>query len=413
MAEDLDVVVIGAGAAGIGAARQLQEAGVAYRVLEARDRIGGRAWTDDSFAVPVDLGCFWLWQGSRNSIAALARAQGRNLLPDNKPFRLFQGDQPLGAAEVEAYEAEIAAAFLRIAEAQEDDLDCPVLDVAQPEGRYDALVESLLGPWMMGEEVARVSVAEWYDIHERETDLVVPDGLGTVVSKAGEGLRVDLETPVTAIDWSGPAVRVETAKGTLQARTAIVTLPIGVLAAESVRFSPGLPADALRVIEGLAPGVLMKIVLEFEQDPFGLGANVTVVRERKAGQAPFWLVGLNGGPLAVCYIGGDWAREMERAGEAEALAYARGALRWIFGETIDRGFRRGRITEWGRDPWALGSYSVGRPGTAHLRGAMPDALDGRLYFAGEAWEPEDAALVNGAFDSRSKAAKAVLESLRT
>ena len=180
-----------------------------------------------------------------------------------------------------------------------------------------------------------------------------------------------------------------------------------------MRFAPGLPADVLRVIDGLAPGVLMKIVLEFDQDPFGLGANVSLAQRRDQGQAPQWVVNLNGGPLAVSYFGGDMARSLERAGESEALALGREALREFFGETVDRGFRRGRITEWGRDPWAMGSYSVGRPGTAHLRGTPPATLDGRLFFAGEVWAEDDAALVNGAYDSGTGVARSLLESLGT
>ncbi len=407
--DETAVAVIGAGAAGIGAGLRLAEAGVAFTILEARERIGGRAYSDTRFPAAFDLGCSWLWQGSRNPWVEKARALGFELVPDDHAPRLMFGERPADAAETARYRAERAAAFASVeADGTEDAVGaCVTLS-----GPFARLLENSLGPWMMGAEIAEVSTAEWGGAESRETDLLVPAGLGSLVAAVGGRLPVALTTPVTAIDWSGKALRIETPSGTLKAEKVIVTVPLGVLAAGGIRFTPALPGFIGEALEGLPMGLLAKVAYAFDRNVFGFETTTHVMNAAAETQHPLWIAAPHGKPMAMGLYGGALAWDLEKAGEAAALDYGLEALAAIFGGALRKRVTLARATRWGSDPWARGSYSVARPGCHALRAALDEAFDERLFLAGEAWRSQgDAALVDGAYRSGRAAAEAALAGL--
>ncbi|MEE9479275.1 MAG: FAD-dependent oxidoreductase [Kiloniellales bacterium] len=403
------VIVVGAGAAGIGAARRLREIGVPFNLLEARNRLGGRACSDTSFPAAFDLGCSWLWGQETNPLVGEARALGFELEPDDGATQVYFGDRPADDRERESYHQARSSVFAAIEDVASD---TAVADVAHLPGPYARLLENSLGPWMMGEEIARVSTGEWEGLETRGTDYLVPAGLGTLVARVGDDLSPVFDCPVQHIDWSGTGVVAETSRGQIRAAAAIVTVPVGVLASGGLRLTPDLPDRQQEALAALPMGVLNKVALAFERDIFGLPANSHVAQAAATTQTPYWIVRLHGQPMAMGLIGGEAARALEREGEAAAVAYALGTLQDLFGSQVEEAFQRGRATAWGKDPFALGAYSVARPGGYRWRGVLGEVFDHRLFLAGEAAAPAgDAALVGGAFSSGVKAAEAVLESL--
>jgi monoamine oxidase len=409
MTGEPQVIVVGAGAAGIGAARRLREAGVAFQLLEARDRLGGRACSDTSFPAAFDLGCSWLWGQETNPLVVEARALGFELKPDDGATRVYFGDRSADEREQESYRQARGAIFAAV---EDDAADRAVADVIHLDGPYARLLENSLGPWMMGEEIARVSTGESQGLEDRGVDYLVPAGLGTLVAHVGEGLSPVFDCPARHIDWSGAGVVADTPRGQIRAAAAIVTVPVGVLASGGLRLTPDLPDRQQDALAALPMGLLNKVALAFERNVFGLPENSRVVQAAAAAQTPMWIVRVHGQPMSMGLIGGDVARTLEQEGEAAAVAYALGTLKDLFGSQVEGAFQRGRATAWGQDPYALGSYSVARPGGYRWRGVLGEVFDHRLFLAGEAAAPAgDAALVGGAFSSGVKAVEAVLDNL--
>jgi len=235
----------------------------------------------------------------------------------------------------------------------------------------------------LGEDMGRVSVQDWEGL-ESGDDRAVPAGFGTLIVAAAEGLDVTLDTPVTRIDWSGPAVRVETARGTLAARAVIVTVSIGVLKAGGIAFAPALPTALAAAIEGLTMGTLSKLVLKIEGDRFGLTPGTRLNDIGPAGDVVAFEMWPWNRDLAVAWFGGDHARALIEAGEAAAVEAMTTRLSGLLGAAVASRVTAARLGGWWTDPFARGSYVVAQPGRSHLRAALSQPAGERLWFAGEA-----------------------------
>jgi len=403
-----DVVVIGAGMAGLAAARALGEVGLAVAVLEARGRIGGRAVTDTAaFGVPVDLGCSWLHAAPRNPLTPVARRLGFAPEPDDAEPRLYLDGV---RADDEAWRA-VDAAWARLARrldaAAARGEDVSAAAAAPPRDRWDRIVAANMGPLAAGVAFEDLAVMDWAAQVETGDDALLPAGLGSMVARFGAGLPVRLATPVTRIRWDGPGVAVETAAGTLRARVAVVTVPPAVLAAGGIAFTPALPEPTQAALAGLPMGLLNKVVLRFA--PGTLAVPPTTGVQGWAGDGPLYDVLLRpfGADLAIAFYGGPQAHALEAAGEAAAVAVALDGLASLLGSSVARGFRDGRATRWGADPWARGAYAAQRPGHAGARTALAAPVADRLVFAGEACDPAWATQLAGAYLSGRAAARAV------
>ena len=260
----------------------------------------------------------------------------------------------------------------------------------------------------LGEEADRVSIRDYQRLDSGE-DYVVPAGYGHLLGRYAKGLDLQLGTPVEAIDLSGDGVMLTTAKGTLRARAAIVTCSVGVLQRETIRFRPGLPAATLAALEGLRMGALTKVALHLTGERFGLtpwtqyfdvGSRPTAEPGADLINFEFWPFGRD---LVIAFLGGDYARELAKAGEAAAVAAVRSRLTAILGPKVDTAFRGGRLAGWSADPLALGSYSVALPGRAAAREALAEPVAGRLVFAGEASAGSGSMTAGGAALAAQKA----------
>src|SRR3954469_18338473 len=242
-ATDVDVAIVGAGAAGLAAAKQVRAAGRSFVVLEARSRIGGRAFTDASLGAPFDAGAEYIHWAERNPMKRIADALRVPLKDDDAGtgrFMVLRNGHPIPGAE----RARRRAAFSEIARyiTPSGEGDRSFADAVR--GAPEALADAAAGITRMalGEEPERVSIQD-YDQLWAGDDYVVPSGYGALVVRFGTDVPVRLETPATHVRWDGAGVTVETPRGALRAKAAIVTVPIGVLKQGDLRFTPELPAE--------------------------------------------------------------------------------------------------------------------------------------------------------------------------
>ncbi len=407
-AQGRPVVIVGAGAAGLAAADALRRAGTAFVLVEARDRIGGRAFTDHALGpdCPFDAGAEYIHWAERNPWAAIAQQAGARVNREEGWARTLDID---GRPATEAERASRRAGFAGLdALLAPKGVDTSLAAAARAGGPNAELAAAGLSRLSLGEDPDRVSVID-YDRLWSGTDLWI-DGYGDLVARFYATVPVSLGCPVRCIDWSGKAVRVETARGTIEAPAAIVTVPVGVLNAGGIRFTPGLPETMAAALGGLGMGAYTKIGLRLDPavDLAAIGDAVSVMTDRPTvyfEMAPF------GRPLAVANLGGDLARDLCRQGEAAAVALATERLVAILGGAARGAVSAGRLAGWWSDPFARGSYSVASPGHAEAREVLRRPVGDRLFFAGEALGDGGAMTVGGATLDGERAARAVLKAL--
>lgn len=411
---DPDVVVIGAGAAGIAAARTLIAEGRSVVVLEAADRLGGRAYTESAtFGLPFDHGCSWL-QGPRTlPLLGMAQDWGYSLLDhDSASEALYVGNARAGSADRRAFDRAWAAIEDALEDA--DDVDVAAASVIPGELPFAGTVQSWIGPMDHGVDFVDLSTADYNVFDDLETNYLVEEGLGTLVARAGEGLPVRLSTPATAIDWSGEGVRVETPAGTLRAAACILTVSTGVLGAGAIRFTPALPDWKQAAIADVPMGLLTKIALQFDGERFGLSDNGFLTYrtpEEMPAEACFFLTRPFGQDLLIGYIGGRFGWEMARQAPEVSIDFALGELEAMLGSAVRRHFVKGTVTDWATNPATLGAYASAVPGRHAARAELARPVGGRIFFAGEAVAGDHIQLVSGAWMSGEAVASAVARSV--
>ncbi|KAA2241079.1 flavin monoamine oxidase family protein [Salinarimonas soli] len=405
-ASDVDVAVIGAGAAGIAAAQELTRSGRSVMVLEARDRVGGRAHTDTSLGIPFDAGALYIHWGERNPWRKIAEELKVPLEPDGwgEVPLVFRNGQRLSESERARRRGGFGWVWSAIEQAGEDRSFVDAVRNA-PQEVLDAAAGLTL--FSLGEDPQRVSVADYQELWSGD-DYLVPSGYGALVARAGQGLPVRLGTPVTAIRWDGPAVEIETATGILKAGAVVVTVPVGVLKAEGIRFTPDLPSATRDALDGLGMGAYTKIALRIDRkriEPlestsyFEIGDNGAVT------SYDFWPFERD---LMIALLGGDHGRAVCEAGEREAVAFATDRLAAMVGERARKAVTGGRLAAWWTDPYAHGSYSIVKPGRLAAREALRQPVGGRIHFAGEATAGGGAMTVGGATLEGIRAAQTII-----
>jgi monoamine oxidase len=411
---DPDVLVIGAGCAGIAAARALAARGRSCVVLEAGPRIGGRAFTESaSLGLPFDHGASWLHQADDNPLAPLARGLGLPLLDHDtlRDRRLVTQGRFATPAERAAFTAAETAFWTAIEAAAADGApDRPAADAAPRGGRWDATVAHWEGAQICAAELHRMSLHDFAATALDGPNLILREGIGGLVARLAEGLPLRLDARVDRLRWGARGVVAEGGFGTLAARAAIVTASTGVLATGGIAFDPPLPAATQQAIDDLPLGLLTKIAFRADHpDAPDLPSFASV---RRAVETPddrpmSFLSRLFHDPLLIGFCGGEPA--WERLHDAPALeAAAREEIAAIFGTRAAASLGRATVTRWGEDPLFRGAYTHAVPGAQAARRVLGTPLaDGRLCFAGEACHPRFAATVAGAWLSGTEAARTV------
>jgi len=399
---DIDVAVIGAGAAGVAAARRLNDARVPCVLIEARSRTGGRALTlPGEFA--LDLGCGWLHSANENDWAALAPKLGFQIDDHPPPWArpAWEGNFPPAAQK--EYWAAWRGFYERVEAAEEKDLF--LSDCFEPGNPFNPMLGAVI-TYANGAEAEKITTREYALYHDNGQNQRIERGYGTLIAAYAGGLEMRLDCPATLIDHAGKRLRIVTPRGELSARAIIVAVPPGVLANGTLRFSPELPAK-LDAAHALPLGVANKAFLGIDR-PEDLPIDTRVVGSRVTRETGMYTLRAFGRPVIEGYFGGAFAASLE----GEITPFAIEQLCDALGNDIRKRLTPIAESAWARDPWSLGSYSYGSRGAAAARAALAAPIDERLFFAGEHCSPHDFSTAHGAYRSGVMAADEAIRALR-
>jgi len=392
---DVEVAVVGGGAAGLAAARRLSRANVGCLILEARSRLGGRAWTvPGPSGSALDVGCGWLHSADRNPWVAIAQEQHRTIDKTPPPWRrrsLAYGFPEGGQREfLEAQEK----FYERVSDRAQKEPDVSAAALFEPGCRWNQLINAV-GTYISGAELENVSTRDFDNFDDTGVNWRIVEGYGATIAGCRGSLPVALGCAVLAIDHSGKRLKIETTQGRITADRVIVTLPSAIIAHVEDLFVPRLP-EKTRAAEGLPLGLTNKLFMslegadEFEEDSRLFGAT-----DRTATAAyhlrPF------GRPQIEAFFGGHLAAELEAAGVNAFFNFAVSELAGVLGDAFAKRVTPICIHRWGADPFSRGSYSYARPGMTDCRTKLAAPVDERLFFAGEACSPHDFSTAHGAW----------------
>nr|WP_279433182.1 NAD(P)/FAD-dependent oxidoreductase [Curtobacterium sp. PhB136] len=422
----VDVIVVGAGVAGLAAARALALAGRDVVVLEARDRIGGRTWTDSALGVPVDLGASWIHGIDGNPLWSLASAFGIDTVEFTVGSFQFDG-RPIAWHDPSGAPVADPGAFVADLHTVDGLLESIVADAA-PGTTYAEAVATVLAS--LGWSGARALRVQEYMAHRSEdlcgapvTDLdahgleeehvpgdevVFPGGYGQYAAALADGLDVRTDAVVAVVHQNDERVKVTTTDGSeFCAAEVVVTVPLGVLRAGDVVFDPPLAGPAAGALDRLGMGVYDKVFLRFPEQFW----DTWVIRQQGPAGVDWhsWydMSRVTGEPVLAALLGGAGARRIETLTDDEIVAEGVTALRRMFGDAVPdpTAFR---ITRWAADPFARGSYSYLHVGASTDDHDLLGTPSGRVQLAGEATWGDDPATVHGALNSGLRAASRIL-----
>ena len=409
----VDAVIVGAGVAGIAAARRLAAAGKRFALIEAADVAGGRCITDTkTFGVPYDRGAHWIYAADINPLAKLATQTGLDIYPAPPGQRMRVGRRFAREGEMEDFLAGLVRANTAIADAaRKSDVACGQV-LPKDLGDWRPTIEFVLGPYGCGKELSEVSTADFARSAERDNSAFCRQGLGTLLAKLGAGVPLQLATPVKSIDWgSRTRIDVETIKGQFRTSAVIVTVSTNVLAAGKIKFSPDLPKRHLDAAGKLKLGSQDHVVLELTGNPLGLRADELAFEKTESKQTAAIFANVSGSTLCVIDVAGNFGRELSGKGEAAMIDYAIAWLTGLYGTDMKNIVKRRHATRWNNEPWVLGASSAAAPGAQSARKIMMEPLGNRIFFAGEAAHETLWGTVGGAWESGERAADAVVKLL--
>ncbi len=411
MAKQTKILIIGAGMAGLAAARVLVDNHYDVTILEARNRIGGRTWTEDFYGAPFDIGAFIFHGTQNNPLVDLANLVKVNYIRLDNPAFLLNAKQQYSAEQLNSY-AELFSSL--IDEASEYALQEPAdislakaMQLIRHKEKYNAMPAEIFNwqasflPLWSGADPDQLSARNW---NRDETPLeggnhLLLDGYKPIVQFLARELSIKLNTAITKIHYDAEGVTVHSANETYYADKVIITVPLGVLKKAAITFNPPLPPNKLKSIQHLGMGVLDKIILKFPQ-PFWQ-TDIPALTYLESDDTP-WSRFINGAyffkqPVLISAAGGHTAREFENCDLVDVQQSVMDNLRKCFGNNIPDP-SAALMTHWQQDVYAYGSYSyipVNASGEDYDVLAQPVA--DKIYFAGEATHRQYPGMVHGAY----------------
>jgi monoamine oxidase len=409
---EADIVVIGAGAAGIAAARRILAANRRVIVVEAAAQVGGRCLTDTTtFDVPFDRGARWMHNPDTNPMIKLGRSAGLDIYPAPLGQKIRIGRRYARAGETEDFLAALVRANRAIDDASRGKADVSCASALPRDlGDWAGTAEFVLGANATGKDLKEISVIDKAHAGDRNAALACRQGLGTLIAKLGEQLPLALSTPASRIAWSGRDVTVETPAGRIAARAAIITVSSNVLAAGNIKFTPDIPKRQLDAAEKLSLGSYDRIVLQLPGNPLGLGRDDVIIEQSNSTRTALLFANVGASSLCAIDVAGSFGRDLAAQGEPAMVAFAVEWLGKLFGSEVTTAVKKSSATRWNAAPFALGAMSVAAVGGQPSRKVLTEPI-GCMFLAGEASHETLWGTVDGAWESGERAADAALRKI--
>tara|TARA_B100001939_G_scaffold340677_2_gene349158 strand:- start:30066 stop:31388 length:1323 start_codon:yes stop_codon:yes gene_type:complete len=413
------IIVIGAGMAGLTAARKLQDSGYSVEILEARNRAGGRMWTDTSLGIPLDLGPAWVHGAEKsNPLASLVRQHSiGTFTSDSDSVALYHGGREISDASYEAID-EATQDFMESArrlkkgasagESMERTLD----ELPEDES---ALVQMGVR-WNFASEVEielaadakELSLKYWdEDYAFSGPEWLLKPGFGALAQKLAAGLTIRTGVSVKTVRKTATGVGLDTSAGSFECDTVVVTVPLEILRKGAMRFEPGLSQKKLHALKRMRMGTMNKVALAFDRNFWP--AEIHRMGNLKEGPImEYWnMAPVHGKPVLVALSAGSFARSLEAMSEPGIQDLVLSDLRSMFGKVPEpRGMIR---TKWYSDPYTGGSYSMIAAGSSvEDFETLADPDDDRIFFAGEACNSRYPGTLHGALISGQKVAEHIV-----
>jgi polyamine oxidase len=419
------VIVVGAGMSGLAAARELRAYGYTVTVLEARERTGGRVWTNRDLGFPIDLGASWIHGTDGNPLSEIVQHERvRVHETSTDDVRLWgPSGEPISGEDLEdAYgELEELTAMLEDVVFELDGEDISVEEATEllladedlrPE---DQIMLSWLASTLLvlssGAEPTEHSLAYLgSDKGFSGGDVLFPGGYDQLIESVEQGTDVKLGTQVRHVEHSGAKVRVDTNRGNFEADRVIVTVPLGVLQSGTISFSPKLSQEKMNASARLRMGLLDKVVLKFSEVFWPDDRDYIAYASENRGEFPVMLNAhrFAGQPALIAFVGGHFGRALEQESDESILGRTVGVLSRITGEAVPDPVNA-VISRWASDPFAGGSHSFIPVGGSPIDyDALAAPASERLLFAGEATIKEYHATVHGAYLSGIREARRLI-----
>ena len=404
-----DVIVIGAGAAGLAAARALGQAGLQVVVLEADSHIGGRAYTE---IMPdgstFDLGCHWMHSASLNPFVQTADALGVRYERRDGYGRCgyFRDGEWLDDQEIATGQRAMKRREEAMAKAWKQGRDQSVMETVERESPWTEVLD-YWNSMDTSSDVDQISIGDIVSYNDTAENWPVIDGYGALVARWAANVPVQLNTAVTAIRWGNSGVSVETRRGALHAKCAVIAVSTGVLGSGDIRFWPELPAEKGQAIEALPLGNYNRIRLVIDRHLFADDVPERVVVEQP-GNPPMQLsVRPYGFDCVIGIVAGRYADWLERAGPGAAREAVTRALCETFGANMRSQIKSDRQSAWRGNAFVRGAYSTSAPGQFHQRAVLSQTIQNKLFFCGEATSTDHFCTCHGARMTGERVAREV------
>ncbi len=409
---EADIVVVGAGAAGIAAARRIQAANRKVILVEAAAQIGGRCLTDTAaFGVAFDRGARWLHNPETNPMIKLARNAGFEVFTAPVGQKIRIGMRYARPGETEEFLAALVRANRAIDDASRGKTDVSCASVLPKDlGDWAGTAEFVLGANAIGRDLRDISAMDKARAQDRNAAIGCRQGLGVLIARLAEPVPLALSMPVSQIAWNGRDVSVETPAGKVAARAAVVTVSSNVLAAGNIKFTPELPKRHLDAAAKLSLGSYDRIALQLPGNPLGLSRDDAIIEQSNSTRTALLSANIGGSSLCTVDVAGSFGRDLSGQGEKAMVAFAVEWLGKLFGSDIAAGVKKSGATRWNAAPFVLGAMSVAPPGGQPSRKILTEPI-GNVFLAGEATHETLWGTVDGAWESGERAAEAALKKI--
>ena len=411
-----DVIIVGAGAAGIAAGLELAERGVSFVLLEAASRVGGRAYTDrTSLPTPWDQGCHWLHSADVNPLVPWADRLGVVYKKEDRVdhFSIWRAGRFASAEELTEARGCTLAACAAIEGAAERGEDISINDALPDAGCWNAGVRCVM-QMMAGADPEQVSAPGYLHYEDTDVNWPVLSGYGDLIARMVSALPIRLGVHVDEIVQRPGAVEVRTAAGPLIARAAIITVSTSVLASSSIRISGGPAAAFPEIASDLPCGRYEKVALAVDALPPETVGKIFCMVDPGAGEPAIDFQVVPGSPpLLIAHLAGDTSGAAIEEGDDAMIALATERLVLAFGSSFRKKVIAAGASAWARNPLILGGYSHARPGAAHQRANAIAAETGNVAFAGEALSPTWSGAAHGAYQSGRDTARRIVDMVRS